>query len=111
MFVMGVNHDKYTADLTVVSNASCTTNCLAPLAKVVHEKFGIEEALMTTVARRDGHAENSGWAVPARLAVGKVIPDLNGSIFDAKAGIQLSEKFVKLVSWYDNEYGYSNRGD
>ncbi|KAK7476791.1 hypothetical protein BaRGS_00031952 [Batillaria attramentaria] len=194
MFVMGVNHDKYTADLTVVSNASCTTNCLAPLAKVVHEKFGIEEALMTTVhavtatqktvdgpSSKDWRGGRGAFqniipsSTGAAKAVGKVIPDLNGkltgmafrvptpdvsvvdltaklktgasyddikkalkeasegsmkgilgyteddvvstdflgdthsSIFDAKAGIQLSEKFVKLVSWYDNEYGYSNR--
>lgn len=194
MFVMGVNHDKYTKDLKVVSNASCTTNCLAPLAKVIHDKFGIEEGLMTTVhsttatqktvdgpSRRDwrGGRAASGNIIPsstgAAKAVGKVIPELNGkltgmsfrvptldvsvvdltvrlkkkatyeqickelekaskknfkgiieycdedvvssdfihnphtSIFDAKAGIQLSEKFVKLVAWYDNEWGYSNK--
>jgi len=194
MFVMGVNEEKYTSDLTVVSNASCTTNCLAPLAKVVHDKFGIEEGLMTTVhaitatqKTVDGPS-NKDWrggrgafqniipsSTGAAKAVGKVIPDLNGkltgmafrvpvpdvsvvdltcklknpasyedikkaikdasegklkgilgytddlvvssdfigdqrsSIFDAKAGIQLSDKFVKLVSWYDNEFGYSNR--
>jgi glyceraldehyde 3-phosphate dehydrogenase len=194
MFVMGVNEDKYTGKETVVSNASCTTNCLAPLAKVIHEKFGIVEALMTTVhsytatqktvdgpSSKDwrggrGAAQN---IIPsttgAAKAVGKVIPDLNGkltgmafrvptpnvsvvdltarlskgakyedicaaikeasngplkgilgytdeevvstdfigdthsSIFDAKAGISLNDNFVKLISWYDNEYGYSHR--
>lgn len=194
MFVMGVNNEKYTKDLTVISNASCTTNCLAPLAKVIHEKFGIEEGLMTTVHATtatqktvDGPS-NKDWrggraaaaniipsSTGAAKAVGKVIPELNGkltgmafrvptmdvsvvdltaklvkpatyeeikaaikaasenelkgilgytedevvssdfihdkrtSIFDAKAGIQLSDKFVKLVSWYDNEWGYSNK--
>ncbi|CAF1199094.1 unnamed protein product [Adineta steineri] len=194
MFVMGVNEDKYTGSESVVSNASCTTNCLAPLAKVIHEKFGIVEALMTTVHSYtatqktvDGPS-NKDWrggrggaqniipsSTGAAKAVGKVIPELNGkltgmsfrvptpnvsvvdltarldkgakyadicaaikeaangpmkgilaytdeevvssdfigdtnsSIFDAKAGISLSDNFVKLVSWYDNEYGYSNR--
>lgn len=194
MFVMGVNEDKYTGKETVLSNASCTTNCLAPLAKVIHEKFGIVEALMTTVhsytatqktvdgpSHKDwrggrGAAQNIiPSSTGAAKAVGKVIPDLNGkltgmafrvptpnvsvvdltarlskgakyedicavikeaangplkgilgytdeevvstdfigdthsSIFDAKAGISLNDNFVKLVSWYDNEYGYSNR--
>jgi glyceraldehyde 3-phosphate dehydrogenase len=194
MFVMGVNNAKYTKDLTVISNASCTTNCLAPLAKVIHEKFGIEEGLMTTVhattatqktvdgpSNKDwrGGRAAAGNIIPsstgAAKAVGKVIPELNGkltgmafrvptldvsvvdltvklakpatyeeikatvkaasenelkgilgytedavvssdfihdkrtSIFDAEAGIQLSDKFVKLVSWYDNEWGYSNK--
>jgi len=194
MFVMGVNEEKYTGQETVVSNASCTTNCLAPLAKVINEKFGITEALMTTVhsytatqktvdgpSSKDwrggrGAAQNIiPSSTGAAKAVGKVIPDLNGkltgmafrvptanvsvvdltcrlnkgakydeicavikaaangpmkgilaytdeevvssdfigdthsSIFDAKAGISLSDNFVKLVSWYDNEYGYSNR--
>ncbi|XP_074602305.1 glyceraldehyde-3-phosphate dehydrogenase 2-like [Brevipalpus obovatus] len=195
MFVMGVNHDSYDKTMTVISNASCTTNCLAPLAKVVNDNFGIEEGLMTTVhavtatqktvdgpsgkAWRDGRGAFQN-IIPASTgaakAVGKVIPDLNGkltgmafrvpvpdvsvvdltcrlkkdatyeeicqaikaaadsdhwkgilsyvdemavssdfitdshsSIFDAKAGIQLSKRFVKLISWYDNEYGYSNR--
>merc|ERR1712002_868243 len=196
MFVMGVNEDKYDpSSMTIVSNASCTTNCLAPLAKVIHDNFGIEEALMTTVhaytatqktvdgpsakAWRDGRGAHQN-IIPASTgaakAVGKVIPDLNGkltgmafrvptpdvsvvdltvrlakecsyddikkamkaasesgqlagylgyteddvvsndfigdirsSIFDAKAGIQLSPTFVKVVSWYDNEFGYSNR--
>nr|AGN29630.1 glyceraldehyde 3-phosphate dehydrogenase [Acartia pacifica] len=194
MFVMGVNHEKYDPSLQVVSNASCTTNCLAPLAKVINDKYGILEGLMTTVhavtatqktvdgpSGKDwrggrGAAQN---IIPASTgaakAVGKVIPELNGkltgmafrvptadvsvvdltvrlakeasyeeicatlkeasegqmkgilgytdedlvffdfigdvrsSIFDAKAGIQLSKTFVKLVSWYDNEMGYSNR--
>jgi len=196
MFVMGVNHQKYTKDLQVVSNASCTTNCLAPLTKVVHEKFGIIEGLMTTVhamtanqlsvdgPSKGGKDWRAGRAASANIipsttgaakAVGKVIPELNGkltgmafrvptvdvsvvdltcrlekkatyaeivaalkhasehelkgilgvtdeevvsadfigdarsSIFDVKAGIQLNDNFVKLVSWYDNEWGYSNR--
>lgn len=194
MFVMGVNHKKYTKDLKVISNASCTTNCLAPLAKVINDKFGIEEGLMTTVHSTtatqktvDGPSKKDwrgGRAAAANIipsstgaakAVGKVIPELNGkltgmafrvptidvsvvdltvklvkpatydeikaavkeasegelkgilgytedavvssdfihdprtSIFDAEAGIQLSDKFVKLVSWYDNEWGYSNK--
>ena len=192
MFVMGVNHETYTADMQFVSNASCTTNCLAPLAKVVHDNFGIVEGLMTTVHAmtatqkvadgpsgkkwRDGRAA-SGNIIPASTgaakAVGKVIPELNGkltgmafrvptldvsavdltcrldkaasyddikaamkaasegamkgvlayteddvvssdfigetctSIFDAGAGISLNDHFAKLVSWYDNEWGYS----
>jgi len=194
MFVMGVNHDKYTKDMKVVSNASCTTNCLAPLAKVIHENFGIVEGLMTTVHSTtatqktvDGPSKKDwrgGRAAAANIipsstgaakAVGKVIPELNGkltgmsfrvptidvsvvdltcriekaatyeeikaavkkasenelkgilgytedqvvssdfihdprtSIFDADAGIMLNEHFVKLVSWYDNEWGYSNK--
>lgn len=194
MFVMGVNHKTYTKDLKVISNASCTTNCLAPLAKVINDKFGIEEGLMTTVHSTtatqktvDGPSKKDwrgGRAAAANIipsstgaakAVGKVIPELNGrltgmsfrvptidvsvvdltvrlvkpatydeikaavkeasegelkgilgytedavvssdfihdprtSIFDAEAGIQLSDKFVKLVSWYDNEWGYSNK--
>merc|ERR1711874_827008 len=194
MFVMGVNLDAYDPSLKVVSNASCTTNCLAPLAKVINDNFGIEEGLMTTVhattatqktvdgpSGKDwrggrGAAQNIiPSSTGAAKAVGKVIPELNGkltgmafrvptpdvsvvdltvvldkgasyddichtikaaaegpmkgylaytdeaavssdfigdphsSIFDAKAGIQLSDTFVKLVSWYDNEMGYSNR--
>jgi glyceraldehyde 3-phosphate dehydrogenase len=194
MFVVGVNEDKYTKDINIVSNASCTTNCLAPLAKVVNDKFGIEEGLMTTVhsitatqktvdgpSHKDwrGGRTASGNIIPsstgAAKAVGKVIPELNGkltgmslrvptvdvsvvdltvrlkksatyeeiseaikaaangplkgvlgytedavvstdflgssysSIFDQKAGILLSPTFVKLISWYDNEFGYSTR--
>ncbi len=194
MFVMGVNQDKYTKDMDIVSNASCTTNCLAPLAKVINDKFGIVDGLMTTVhsttgtqktvdgpSKKDwrGGRAASGNIIPsstgAAKAVGKVIPELNGkltgmsfrvptldvsvvdltvnlakpasydeicaavkaasegelkgilgytnedvvssdfihdshtSIFDAKAGIALTDKFVKLVSWYDNEWGYSNK--
>lgn len=195
MFVVGVNLDAYKSDMTVISNASCTTNCLAPLAKVVNDKYGIVEGLMTTVhsitatqktvdgpSHKDwrGGRTASGNIIPsstgAAKAVGKVIPELNGkltgmslrvptvdvsvvdltvriekgasyedikatmkaasespelkgilgytdedvvstdfigdthsSIFDAKAGIGLNDNFVKLISWYDNEYGYSAR--
>ncbi|MFV0518716.1 MAG: type I glyceraldehyde-3-phosphate dehydrogenase [Lachnospirales bacterium] len=194
MFVMGVNHNDYTKDLKVVSNASCTTNCLAPLAKVIDDNFGIVEGLMTTVhattatqktvdgpSNKDwrGGRAAGGNIIPsstgAAKAVGKVIPKLNGSltgmsfrvptldvsvvdltvrlekgasyedikkavkaasegelkgilgyteedvvssdfvgetctsVFDAKAGIALNDNFVKLVSWYDNEWGYSNK--
>ncbi len=194
MFVMGVNNDKYTSDMNVVSNASCTTNCLAPLAKVINDNFGIVEGLMTTVhsttatqktvdgpSKKDwrGGRAAAGNIIPsstgAAKAVGKVIPELDGkltgmafrvptldvsvvdltcrlekaatyeeiktavkkasegsmkgilgytedavvssdfitdprtSIFDADAGIQLSDNFVKLISWYDNEWGYSNK--
>ena len=194
MFVMGVNNKKYTSDMKFVSNASCTTNCLAPIAKVLQENFGIKEGLMTTVHSvtptqkildgaslkdwRGGRAA-CGNIIPsstgAAKAVGKVIPELNGkltgmsmrvptldvsvvdltvtlekpasyedickamkaasegelagvlgytedpvvssdflgdprtSVFDAKAGIALTDTFVKVVSWYDNECGYSNK--
>ena len=194
MFVMGVNQDSYTSDMTFVSNASCTTNCLAPIAKVLHDNFGIADGLMTTVHSttatqktvdgvsvkdwRGGRAA-SGNIIPsstgAAKAVGKVIPSLNGkltgmsmrvptldvsvvdltvnlekpasydeicdamkkaaegqlkgildytdepvvssdflgnthtSIFDAKAGIALTDTFVKVVSWYDNEIGYYDK--
>ncbi|KAI4452994.1 glyceraldehyde 3-phosphate dehydrogenase [Holotrichia oblita] len=167
MFVCGVNLEKYTKDMDFVSNASCTTNCLAPLAKVVNDKFGIADGLMTTVhsttatqltvdgaSKKDwrGGRAASANIIPsstgAAKAVGVVIPELNGklteicavikaasenemngimgytdedvvssdfigcsltSIFDAKAGIALTDTFVKLVSWYDNEWGYSNK--
>jgi glyceraldehyde 3-phosphate dehydrogenase len=194
MFVCGVNLDSYKKGTQVVSNASCTTNCLAPLAKVLHDKFGIVNGLMTTVHAttatqktvdgpsakdwRGGRAASSNIipsSTGAAKAVGKVIPELNGkltgmsfrvptidvsvvdltvnlvkpasydeiktamklasenelkgilgyteddvvssdflrdartSIFDAKAGIALTDKFVKVVSWYDNEWGYSNK--
>jgi len=194
MFVMGVNNEEYKSDISVISNASCTTNCLAPLAKVIHDKFGMKEGLMTTIHSYtatqktvDGPS-GKDWrggrtaaqniipsSTGAAKAVGKVIPDLNGkltgmsmrvptsnvsvvdltcvlekpasydeikkaikeasetnlkgimsysedelvssdlngdphsSIFDAKAGISLNDHFVKLVSWYDNEWGYSRR--
>ncbi|CAB1321016.1 unnamed protein product [Coregonus sp. 'balchen'] len=149
MFVMGVNHHHYNNSLKVVSNASCTTNCLAPIAKVINDNFGIIEGLMKTVDGPSGKLWRDGRGasqniIPASTgaakAVGKVIPELNGyepiqdhwfldltvrlekavvstdfngdkrsSIFDAGAGIALNDHFVKLVSWYDNEYGYSNR--
>jgi glyceraldehyde 3-phosphate dehydrogenase len=194
MFVMGVNHDKALASDTVVSNASCTTNCLAPLAKVIHDNFGIVEGLMTTIhattstqmtndgpSRKDFRGGRSALVnmIPsstgAAKAVGKVIPELNGkltgmsmrvptvdvsvvdltvklakettyeeimsvlktaskttmkgilgytedavvsqdfvsdsrtSIVDANAGIGLNSTFFKIVSWYDNEYGYSSK--
>lgn len=194
MFVYGVNHNEYNSDMQVVSNASCTTNCLAPLAKVIDDEFGIEEGLMTTVhsvtatqltvdgpSKKDwrGGRAACGNIIPsstgAAKAVGVVIPHLNGkltgmsfrvptldvsvvdltvrlkkptdyetiknvikkhsetsmknilgyteeplvssdfigderaSIFDASAGIMISPTFVKLVSWYDNEWGYSTQ--
>lgn len=194
MFVMGVNHKELTDDVKIFSNASCTTNCLAPLAKVVHDNFGIVEGLMTTVhattatqrtvdgpSMKDWRGGRSALlniipsSTGAAKAVGKVIPSLNGkltgmsfrvptadvsvvdltvrleksttydeisaamksasegelkgilgytedlvvsqdfigdkrtSIFDKDAGIMLSPNFVKLVSWYDNETGYSNK--
>lgn len=194
MFVMGVNQDAYTTDMDVVSNASCTTNCLAPLAKIIDDNFTIVEGLMTTVhattatqktvdgpSGKDWRSGRSAInniipaATGAAKAVGKVIPALNGkltgmafrvptvdvsvvdltvriekgasydevckvirassegdlagimgytddqvvssdflgcplsSIFDAKAGIALNDNFLKLISFYDNEWGYSNR--
>ena len=171
MFVMGVNNDEYTSDMDIVSNASCTTNCLAPLAKVVNDNFGIVEGLMTTVhsvtatqktvdgpSKKDWRGGRAATyniipsSTGAAKAVGKVIPSLDGkltgmsfrvptldvsvvdltcrleknatdedvvssdfisdphtSIFDVKAGIALNDNFVKLVSWYDNEWGYSNK--
>mgnify|MGYP006274380917 CR=1 FL=1 len=192
MFVVGVNHDKYNNDMDFVSCASCTTNCLAPVAKVLNDKFGIKDGLMTTIhavtatqktvdgpSMKDWRGGRGAYqniipsSTGAAKAVGKVIPELNGkltgmsfrvpvpdvsvvdltanlekettyeevcaamkeasegelngilgytdedvvsmdfvgdhrtSIFDAKAGIQLSPTFVKVVSWYDNEMGYS----
>lgn len=194
MFVMGVNNHTYTTDMNIVSNASCTTNCLAPIAKVLHDSFGIVEGLMTTVHAttatqktvdgpsgktwRDGRGAGQN-IIPATTgaakAVGQVLPALNGkltgmafrvpvadvsvvdltvrlekkatyddikkamkhasehdlkgilaytedavvstdfigtaesSIFDAAAGISLNDNFVKVIAWYDNEYGYSSR--
>ncbi len=193
-FVMGVNHKKLTAQHTIVSNASCTTNCLAPIAKVLNDKFGILEGLMSTVhavtatqktvdgpSQKDWRGGRGGFSniIPsstgAAKAVGLVLPELKGkltgmsfrvpvadvsvvdlvvrlekaatydqvkaamkeasegelkgilgyteddvvsqdfigdartSIFDAKAGIALNDHFVKVVSWYDNEWGYSNK--
>jgi len=193
MFVMGVNNNEITSEHTIVSNASCTTNCLAPIAKVLHDNFGIKEGLMTTVHAAtatqmtvDGPAKNYRLGrsslnniIPsstgAAIAVGKVIPSLNGKLtgmafrvptadvsvvdltvileketsyedikevfkneangslngvlsyteeavvsqdyvgsshtsnFDANAGIELSSTFYKIISWYDNEYGYSSK--
>ena len=194
MFVMGVNQETYDPSMNIVSNASCTTNCLAPLAKVINDKYGIVDGLMTTVhsttatqktvdgaSKKDwrGGRAASGNIIPsstgAAKAVGKVIPSLDGkltgmafrvptldvsvvdltcnlatpttyedicntmkeaaegsmkgiieyvdedvvssdfisdehtSIFDAKAGIQLTDTFVKLVAWYDNEWGYAHK--
>jgi len=194
MFVMGVNEDKYDSSINITSNASCTTNCLAPLAKVLNDKWGVETGLMTTVHAttatqktvdgisakdwRGGRAASANIipsSTGAAAAVGKVIPELNGKltgmsmrvptinvsvvdltvnlakpakyadicaemkrasenelkgimaytedavvssdfngdphtcIFDAKAGIQLTDNFVKVVAWYDNEWGYSNK--
>ncbi|KAA1248126.1 type I glyceraldehyde-3-phosphate dehydrogenase [Aquimarina sp. RZ0] len=194
MFVMGVNHTEAKATDTIVSNASCTTNCLAPIAKVINDNFGIEEGLMTTVhaatatqavvdapSKKDFRGGRSALnniipsSTGAAKAVGKVIPELNGkltgmafrvptadvsvvdltvrtkksvsydelkavvkkasenelkgvlayteeavvsqdfvgeahtSTFDANAGIALNDNFFKLVSWYDNEYGYSSK--
>ena len=194
MFVMGVNNTKYDPSMNIISNASCTTNCLAPLAKVINDNFGIKDGLMTTVHSTtatqktvDGASKKDwrgGRAAAANIipsstgaakAVGKVIPELNGkltgmafrvptvdvsvvdltcnlekpatyeqicevikkasenelkgileyvdedvvssdfihdahtSIFDSKAGIALTDTFVKLVAWYDNEWGYSNK--
>ena len=194
MFVMGVNHNSYSSDMKIISNASCTTNCLAPIAKVLHDNWGIVEGLMTTVhsvtatqrpidgpSAKDWRGGRAGFSniIPsstgAAKAVGKVIPELQGkltgmsfrvptanvsvvdltarldrpasyeeiteamksasqaelqgilgftdedvvssdfmtdprtSIFDAKAGIGLNDNFHKIVSWYDNEWGYSNK--
>jgi len=194
MFVCGVNLDAYDSKYTVISNASCTTNCLAPLAKVLHDKYGIIEGLMSTIHAttatqktvdgpsnkdwRGGRSVNNNIipsSTGAAKAVGKVIPSLNGkltglafrvptldvsvvdlvvrlekdatydeikatikeaaagslagilgyteeavvstdfigntnsSIFDASAGIQLNKNFVKVIAWYDNEWGYSRR--
>merc|ERR1712060_137139 len=138
IYVVGVNHKEYKASDTVVSNASCTTNCLAPLTKVIHEKFGIVEGLMTTVHAMtatqltvDGPSLEKGAKYDDIVAAIKAAAagDMKGvldwtdeevvstdfvsckasSVFDVGAGIALNETSVKLVSWYDNEWGYSNR--
>ena len=194
MFVMGVNHNTYTPDMHIISNASCTTNCLAPVAKVLHDNWVVVEGLMTTVhavtatqkaidapSAKDWRGGRGGFqniipsSTGAAKAVGKIIPELNGkltgmslrvptpdvsvvdltvrleksasyeeimqamkdaskgemkgilgyteddvvstdfltdprtSIFDAKAGIGLNDNFHKIISWYDNEWGYSNK--
>ena len=158
-FVMGVNHMLYRSDMRVVSNASCTTNCLAPLAKVVHEEFGIEQSLMSTGAAKavgrvipalKGKMTGMSFRVPtsdvsvvdltAHLKTSTTYADICYAIrhasetnmkgiigytadqvvsadlianpcpciFDETAGIMLDDDFVKLIAWYDNEYGYSN---
>ena len=194
MFVMGVNHQNYNHDMKIISNASCTTNCLAPIAKVLHDNWGIVEGLMTTVHAATATQRTVDGAIPsdwrgarsmgnniipsstgAAKAVGKVIPELNGkltgmafripitdvsvvdltvklhkpasyqsiakamkeasenklkgilgytdekvvssdflhdphsAIFDSDAGLCLNDNFVKVVAWYDNEWGYANR--
>merc|ERR1712118_483055 len=135
MFVMGVNEDSYNKDMKIVSNASCTTNCLAPLAKVINDNYGIKDGLMTTVhavtatqQTVDGPSQkdwrggrgacyniipSSTGAASAGPMAGildyteddivssDLIGDTHSSIFDAKAGIALTDDFVKLVSWYD----------
>ncbi|GFZ19106.1 glyceraldehyde-3-phosphate dehydrogenase C2 [Actinidia rufa] len=135
MFVVGVNEKEYKSDINIVSNASCTTNCLAPLAKVIHDKFGIVEGLMTTVhsitvvdltvrLEKKASYDEIKAAIKAEsedklkgilgyteddVVSTDFVGDSRSSIFDAKAGIALNDNFVKLVSWYDNEWGYSNR--
>nr|GEU74776.1 glyceraldehyde-3-phosphate dehydrogenase [Tanacetum cinerariifolium] len=125
MFVMGVNEKEYKPELNTVSNASCTTNCLAPLDKVINDKFGTVEGLMTTVHamtatqktfdgpsmkdRREGKRKGILGYVDEDLVSTDFVGDSRSSIFDAKAGIALNNNFVKLVSWYDNEWGYSSR--
>ena len=155
MFVCGVNENTYTSDMQFVSNASCTTNCLAPIAKVLHDNFGITDGLMTTVhsttATLNGKLTGMSMRVPTLdvsvvdLTVNLSKPasyadicaamkkasenelkgilaytdedvvssdflgDTHTSIFDAKAGIALTDTFVKVVSWYDNEMGYSDK--
>ena len=110
MFVKGANFDKY-AGQDIVSNASCTTNCLAPLAKVINDNFGIIEGLMTTVHATTATQKTVDGPSHKDWRGGR--GDFNGevctSVFDAKAGIALNDNFVKLVSWYDNETGYSNK--
>ena len=117
MFVCGVNLDKYTSDMTFVSNASCTTNCLAPIAKVLNDKFGIVEGLMTTVHSvtptmkdaSEGELKGVLGYTDEDVVSSDFLGDSRTSIFDKKAGIALTDTFVKVVSWYDNECGYSNK--
>merc|ERR1711957_545994 len=137
MFVMGVNQEKYESSMDVVSNASCTTNCLAPLAKVINDEFGLKEGLMTTIhavtatqqtvdgpSQKGAPYETVCAAIKAAsegpmkgylgyhdddIVSSDFVGDTHSSIFDEKAGIALTDDFVKLVSWYDNEAGYSNR--
>ena len=123
MFVCGVNTDTY-AGQKIVSNASCTTNCLAPIAKVLNDKFGITDGLMTTVHSttatqktvdgpsmkdwRGGRAA-SGNITEEAVVSSDFLGDARTSIFDKAAGIALTDTFVKVVAWYDNEWGYSNK--
>ena len=144
MFVCGVNLDKYTTDMNFVSNASCTTNCLAPIAKVLNDNWGITEGLMTTVhsvtatqktldvsvvdltvnlakpakyeeicaamkAASEGELKGVLGYTDEAVVSSDFLGDTRTSIFDADAGIALTDTFVKVVSWYDNEIGYSNK--
>jgi len=146
MFVMGVNDSKLTAAHTIVSNASCTTNCLAPLAKVIEDNFGIEEALMTTrkltgmafrvptvdvsvvdltVKTKKATSLKEVKAAMKKASEGAMngvlgytedavvsqdfVSEVKTSVFDADSAIELNPTFFKLVSWYDNEFGYSNK--
>ncbi|KAJ4818105.1 Glyceraldehyde-3-phosphate dehydrogenase [Rhynchospora pubera] len=122
MFVVGVNEKEYKPELDIVSNASCTTNCLAPLAKVINYRFGIVEGLMTTVHSITAASYEDIKAAIKEESKGKLegilgyteddlvstdfIGDSRSSIFNAKAGIALNDNFVKLVTWYDSEWGY-----
>ena len=143
MFVMGVNQDKYTSDMQFVSNASCTTNCLAPIAKVLNDNFGITElnGKLTGMSMRvptldvsvvdltvnlakpatyeqiceamkaasEGELKGILGYTDEAVVSSDFLGDPHTSIFDAKAGIALTDTFVKVVSWYDNEIGYSNK--
>ncbi|KAG0522319.1 hypothetical protein BDA96_07G026900 [Sorghum bicolor] len=137
MFVVGVNEDKYTSDINIVSNASCTTNCLAPLAKVLPDLNGkltgmsfrvptvdvsvvdltvriekgasYEDIKKAIKAASEGPLKGIMGYVEEDLVSTDFVGDSRSSIFDAKAGIALNDNFIKLVSWYDNEWGYSNR--
>ncbi|KAH0504787.1 Glyceraldehyde-3-phosphate dehydrogenase [Microtus ochrogaster] len=110
MFVMGVNHDKYDNSLKIVSNASCTTNCLAPFTKVIHGNFGIVEGLVTIVHVITATQKTGILGYTEDQVVScDFHSDSYSSTFDAGAGIALNDNFVKLISWYDDEFGYSNR--